>query len=135
MSVDLQPDVGDVLQEETDAAVTVPVCITEQKSPLRTQSLPRKGGATFTKTLTTTPLQVLFADHRRARARIISTAAANTFLVAFTQAAAQSESTMTLWPGTVPFETTATTDVWLALPSAGTPFAVGISTELWAEGE
>lgn len=135
MSVDLQPDVGDVLQEETDAAVTVPVCITEQKSPVRTQALPRKGGATLTKTVTTTAQRVLMADHRRAKATAISTAAANIFLFAFTEAAAQDPSTMSVWPGLVPLPVEATTELWIALPAAGTPFSVGIHTALWAEGE
>jgi hypothetical protein len=134
MSTDLQPDVDAVLQEETDAAVTVPVCITEQKSPLRVQVLPRKGGASVQRQVTTTPRRVLRADHRRARAQIISTAAANVFLIAFTEAAAGDESTMSPWMGGVPFETGATTDVWVRLPSTGTPFQIGITTELWAEG-
>lgn len=132
---DLQPDVADVLQEEGVPLQSVPVCVTDVKAPVRVQQLPRKGGATFTKTLTTDPLRVLTADHRRARAQVISTAAANVFLVAFTQTAAQDESTMTLWMGGVPFETTATTEVWLRLPASAESFTVGVSTELWAEGE
>lgn len=131
---DLQPDADDVLQEEDDAGTVVAVCLAEQTSPVRTQALPRKGGATFTRTLSTTPLRVLTADHRRARAQVISAAAANIFLVAFTETAAQSESTMAQWTGAVPFETTATTELWLAIPSTGTPFTVGVATELWAEG-
>lgn len=127
---DLQPDVADVLQEEGPATTTVPVCITDQKTPVRVQQLPRKGGATFTKAVTTVALQVLWADPRRARARLASTSA---LLIAFTQTAAQDPSTMTVWPGSVPFETTATTELWVAAAS-GTA-QVGIITELWAEGE
>lgn len=134
--VDLQPDVADVLQEEDGGGLTVPVCITEQKAPLRTQALPRKGGATMTKALTTTPLRVLTADHRRAVARVISTATANVFLFAHTEASAQDESTMSLWPGLVPLPVEATTELWLRVPATpGTGFSVGISTSLWAEGE
>lgn len=132
--VDLQPDVDDVLQEEASGGPTVPVCLVDQKSPLRVQVLPRKGGATFVKTLSTTPLRVLTADHRRARAQLISTAAANIYLIAFSRAAAQDTSTMTPWMGGVPFETTATTEVWVRIPDAGSPFTLGVSTELWAEG-
>lgn len=133
---ELQPDTGEILQEEGDAGITVPVCITDQESPLRTQALPRKGGATSTKTLTTTPLRVLTADHRRARAQIIGATVDLAFLVAFTETAAQDESTMSLWPSRVPFETTATTEVWLRVPATpGSTVTVGISTELWAEGQ
>lgn len=127
---ELQPDVHEVLQEEDGAALSVPVCITEQKSPVRVQELPRKSGATFTKSLTTTPLQVLWPDPRRARARVASTSA---LLIAFTQTAAQDPSTMTIWPASVPFETTATTDLWVAA-ATGTA-QVGVITELWADGE
>jgi hypothetical protein len=134
--VQLQPDTADVLQEEGPAVEAVPVCITDSKAPVRVQVLPRKGGATMTRDLTTTPLRVLSADHRRASATVIATGADDLFLVAFTETAAQAESTMTLWPGRVPFETDATTEVWLAVPAdPGTGVTVGISTQLWAEGE
>jgi hypothetical protein len=127
---ELQPDVDDVLQEENGPQLAVPVCVVDQKTPLRTQALPRKGGATFTKTVTTTPVQVLWPDHRRARARIVSTAA---LLLAYDIAGAQDASTMAVWPANQPFEAGATTDVWVAAAS-GTA-QVGIITELWAEGE
>jgi hypothetical protein len=133
--IDLQPDVHEVIQEEAPDVLDVPVCITDQLSPLRVQVLPRKGGATSTRTVTTTPLRVLTADPRRGRAQLISTAAANVFLVAFTETAAQDESTMAPWMGGVPFEHTAATEVWVRLPSTGTPFTIGVVTELWAEGE
>lgn len=127
---DLQPDTAEVLQEEGDAAGTVPVCITEQKTPLRVQQLPRKGGATFTKSVGTTALQVLWPDHRRARAIIASTSA---LLIAYDTAAAQDPSTMAVWPANVPFEAGAITDVWVAVAS-GTA-QVGVITEFWAEGK
>lgn len=131
--IELQPDVHEVLQEEDAGALSVPVCITEQKGPVRTQALPRKGGATQTKTLTTTPLQVLWPDPRRARARLVTTSAANNLLIAFTAAAAQDPTTMAIWPGAVAFEHTATTELWVAA-ATGT-FQVGILTETWADGE
>jgi len=133
---DLQPDVPDVLQEEEDGGITVPVCVVDQKSPIRTQALPRKGGATLTRSATTTPLRVLTADHRRARAQLLATGVDEVFLVAFSRAAAQSEDTMTRWCGRVPFETTATTEVWIRVPTTpGTAVTVGVAVELWAEGE
>jgi hypothetical protein len=134
--IDLQPDVPDVLQEEAPPTFDVPVCITDQTGPLRTQALPRKGGATQTRVLTTTPFRVLTADPRRARARIMAAAAADVFLVAFTETAAQAESTMCLWNGREPFIHDATTEVWLSVPATpGTAVTVGVATELWAEGE
>lgn len=134
--VDLQPEVADVLQEENDVPATVAVCITEQKSPVRTQALPRKGGATFTKVLGVTPTRVLFADHRRAKATIMAAGSADVFLIAFTETAAQAESTMSLWNGRESYKHEATTDVWLSVPATpGTAVTVGVSTELWAEGE
>lgn len=127
---DLQPDTADVLQEEGEPGGTVPVCITDQKTPLRVQQLPRKGGATFTKTVGTTALQILWPDHRRARARVASTSA---ILIAYDMAAAQDPTTMAVWPAGQPFEASATTDVWVAAAS-GTA-QVGVITEFWAEGE
>lgn len=126
---ELQPDDGEVLQEEPETALAVPVCITDTRGPLRVQVLPRKGGATFTKSVGTTAAQVLWADHRRARARLVSTSA---LLIAHTQASAQDASTMAAWPANVPYETNATVDVWVAA-AAGTA-TVGVVTELWAEG-
>lgn len=133
--VQLQPDNATVLQEEGELGLSVPVCITDAKTPVPVQVLPRKGGTSFTKTLSTTPLRILRADPRRARAQLISTAAADTFLVAFSRAAAQDTTTMSVWPGATPFETEATTEIWVRLPDAGTPFSLGVTTELWAEGE
>lgn len=133
--VDLQPDIGDVLQEEGGGGMSVPVCITDQKTPIRTQSLPRKAGATMTKTLTTTPARVLRADGRRARVRVVSTDAtsAGAFRFATNAASMQDNSTMCIWPGAQPLVLEATTELWLAAVT-GT-FSVGIVTELWAEGE
>lgn len=132
---DLQPDIEDVLQEEGGGGMSVPVCITDQKQPLRTQALPRKAGATMTKTLTTTPQRVLRADARRARMRVVSTDAtsAGAFRFATNAASAQDNSTMCLWPGAQPLVLEATTELWLSAVT-GT-FSVGIATELWAEGE
>lgn len=135
---ELQPDVHDVLQEEDVAAQSVPVCVVDQRAPLRTQALPRKGGATFTRTAPAASgavrnvARLLLADHRRASARLVST---QPFLVAFTETAAQDDSTMCLWPAAQPFVHTATTDVWVGTPVAGTPGVIGVTTELWAEGE
>jgi hypothetical protein len=132
----LQPDVPDVLQEEAEETVTVPVCLVDAKAPVRVQQLPRKGGATMTRTVTTTPWPVLRADHRRGRAILLGNTPDTSFLVAFTEAAAQAEATMALWPSGVPLEIEATTDVWLAVPAdPGTSVVVSVLTYLWAEGE
>lgn len=130
---DIQPDEREVIQAEGEAGASVPVCVTEVKAPVRVQVLPRKGGSTFTKTLSTTPQRILTADHRRARAVVVAGDGVTPFLVAFSSAAAQDASRMTLWPGLLPFEHDATTEVW-AMVSTGT-LAVGVATWLWAEGE
>lgn len=130
--LELQPHTSEVLQEESteEYGHIPPICVSEVRSPVRTQSLPRKGGATFTKTVGTVPLQVLWADHRRARARVVSTTA---LLIAHSKASASDASTMAVWPANTVFETTAVTEMWVAAAS-GTA-QVGVITELWAEGE
>lgn len=134
MSTDLQPDVTEVLQSEEPYGdthvVDVKVC-----GPVRTQPLPRKGGATFTKTvgvLGAVPgaTNVLRADHRRAQALLV---AAAPFLIAFNDANAQSVDTMALIPANVIVPVSATVDVWVAAP-AGT-VAVSVLVEDWATGE
>jgi hypothetical protein len=129
MSTDLQPDTADVLQEEDTSAVTVPVCITDQKSPVRVQTLPRKAGATLTKGLTTTAQRVLRADHRRASATLMS---ASAFYLAFSLASAQDTSTMALCLAGVPVDCEATTDVYVRTVTSTAD--LGIITFLWAEG-
>lgn len=134
MSADLQPDVTEVLQLEEPYGdthvVDVNVC-----GPVRTQGLPRKGGATFTKTvgvLGSSPgaQNVLRADHRRAGALLVASAA---FLVAFNDANVQSVDTMALIPANVLLPVGATVDVWVAAPT-GT-VAVSVLVEDWATGE
>lgn len=131
---DLQPDVPDVLQEEADpGAITVPVCVVEQRAPLRTQALPRKAGATLTRTLTTDPLRILRADHRRASAVLVTTEAEDAFRYALNAASAQDPSSMAVWPGAVPLVLDATTDIYVCA-ATGT-VDLGVATSLWAEGE
>lgn len=133
MSTDLQPDVSEVLQTEPYGdthKVDVVVC-----GPVRTQPLPRKGGATFTKTvgvLGAVPgaANVLRADHRRAVAYLVAPAP---FLVAYNDANAQSVDTMALIPANVLLPVSATVDVWVAAPSA--TVAVSVLVEDWATGE
>lgn len=133
MSADLQPDVGEVLQQEPYGdthKVDVVVC-----GPVRTQPLPRKGGTTFTKTVgvlggSPGALNVLRADHRRAVAYLTAPAP---FLVAYNDANAQSVDTMALIPANVLLPVSATVDVWIAAPSA--TVAVSVLVEDWAAGE
>ena len=133
MSTDLQPDVSEVLQAEEPYGDTHTVEV-EVCGPVRTQPLPRKGGATFTKTvgvLGSVPgaLNVLRADHRRAVAYLVASAP---FLVAYNDANAQSVDTMATIPANVVFPVSATVDVWIAAPS-GT-VAVSVLVEDWATG-
>ena len=134
MSTDLQPDLSEVLQTEEpygdNHVVDVKLC-----GPARTQPMPRKGGATFTKTvgvLGSVPgaLNVLRADHRRAVAYLV---APTPFLIAYNDANVQSVDTMATIPGNVLIPVSATVDVWVAAPT-GT-VAVSILVEDWATGE
>lgn len=130
---DLQPDVGDVLQEEAPDTTTVPVCVVESKGPLRVQQLPRKGGATFTRTLTETPTRLLTADHRRASAKLRALGLDEPVAFAFNRASAQDLSTMSELPGLETETVTATVELWARAVTGTT--RVSVTAETWAEGE
>jgi hypothetical protein len=104
----------------------------EQQGPVRTQSLPRKAGATRTITVNAlpTPFRLLTANPRRAQAIIIADLPIR---VALNAAAAQDEGTMALWPGLVPLTVTATTEVWVAAETGQA--SVSVVSEFWATGE
>lgn len=128
---DLQPDTKEVLQEEpyvmaVQGAVTV-------AGPVRTQTLPRKGGATRTRVVgDSRAVQVLTSDPRRARVTLMSMD--QEMLVAYSDAATQDPSTMTAWPKGVPFTCDATVDVFVQCAVAAQTTRVSVTTELWAEG-
>lgn len=133
MSAELQPDVGEVLQEEPQKYTAIPVCVEDVKGPVRVQVLPRKGGSTRTRTVTDTKaVQVLDADARRASAVLMSIE--NDLLFAFSEAATQDTSTMSVWPKLVPLPCSATVPVWIKCATAAQTTRVSITTELWAEG-
>lgn len=134
MSADLQPDTGEVLQEEAPHGYqAIPVCVSEVKTPVRVQPLPRKGASTRTRTVTDTKaVQVLEANPRRYSASLMSMD--QEMLVAFSQAACQDPSTMAVWPKAVPFPITATVDVYVQCATTSQTTRVAIVTELWAEG-
>lgn len=134
MSDDLQPDTGEILQEEApDEYTSVPVCVTEVKTPVRVQELPRKGGATRTVTATVTPRRYLTADHRRAWAKLRTCEVAGTVAYAFSEASAQDLTTMSELPGLESETLDATTELWVRA-IAGTA-RISITTSNWAEGE
>jgi len=130
---DLQPEVTEVLQDESYSALTtIPVCVEEIKTPVRTQPLPRIGPPTsLTKTITATPQKVLAYNPRRASATIISSD--NDILVAFNTASKEDPSTMAYWPKGVPLVMNHCSEVWVA--SAAASSKVGIISERWAAGE
>lgn len=126
-TAEFEPDTHEVLQEEPyTMPVTGSVTIT---GPVRTQALPRKGAGTLTKTLTTTEGQVLTADHRRGRTVLLGDA---DFLVAFSQASCQADTSMAAWPANVALVLTGTTEVW-AKAATGT-VSLSVLIERWAEG-
>lgn len=130
---ELQPDTGEVLQEEPQRYTAIPVCVEDVQGPVRVQSLPRKAGSTRTRTVgATRVVQVLEADPRRASALLMSVDQA--MYVAFSEAAAQDPSTMSLWPAGIPFPVTAVVDVYVLCAVDAQTTQVSVTTELWAAG-
>lgn len=130
--VDLQPTTDEVLQVEDGAWPKEPAVEVTVHGPVRTQELPHKAGATFTRpNITTTPYRILTADHRRARAVLLSIG--QNLLIAFNSASAQDPSRMALWPANTQFLVTAATEVWVASATGTT--SVSVATEMWAAGE
>jgi hypothetical protein len=139
MSEDLQPDTDQVLQVEPiepyGDVTPVAVCL---DGPVRTQALPAKGGAMFTRTVGTTPTRVAGADHRRRTLKIV--AKADVF-VATSRAGIQSaidtpdnhEAFEYVAAASRVLEIGATVDVWVAAVT-GTA-KVSVLTELWAAGD
>lgn len=136
-SRDFQPDELEVLQmEDVTPTGKPPVVDVAVAGPIRTQELPHKAGATFSRsvgalTSTTPAIRVLSADHKRARAVLMSVG--QNMYFAFTSASAQDVSRMALWPANTPFVLTTATEVWVCSATATT--TVSIVTELWATGE
>lgn len=129
----LQPEPDEVLQVEPEGhPPPVEVVVS---GIVRTQDLPRKGAAVvpaIVNTAATTPggTKFLRADHRRAIARIVSTAG---FFVAFTAAAAQETSRMCPWPANTVLPLSHDGEVWIVGTANGQ--LVGAIVERWAEGE
>lgn len=133
-SNDLQPTVDEVLQAEVvdDVNAPVPVRVVGADVPVRTQDLPRKGGATRTRTVDNVTWQrVLNADHRRAKATVVSIG--QNILIALNSAGTQVDASASLWPQLEPFYLTAATELWVKAVTATT--SVSVTTELWAMGE
>jgi hypothetical protein len=127
---EFQPDLPVVLQIEGQYGTEPPVNV-KVVGPVRTQDMPLKSGATFTKVVGTTPIRLLFPDHRRAQATIISIG--QNMLIAFSNASAQDPSRMALWPANVAFTHPGATELWVASATATT--SVAVLTGLWATGE
>jgi hypothetical protein len=128
--VDLQPDSDEVLQTEGADG---------PEPEVRTQALPTKAGATFSKTVGTGGLRdgggqlvpILRADPRRASATLICKT--QSMLIAYDAASAGEATTMAEWPVGVPFRLSVRTDVYVAASTATT--TISVLTELWATGE
>lgn len=131
MASDLQPDVGEVLQEEP---YTMPV--TGEVSicgPVRTQELPRKSGATKTRTVgDTTYVQLLDNDARRGFMLVMSMDAELYF--GFSEASMQASSAMSVWPKGVPLTLPVAAELWVLCAEATKTTRVSVTTGLWAAG-
>lgn len=134
---EFQPDLDEVLQvEDISPEGVAPVVDVAVRGPVRTQELPHKAGATFSRTVaaltaTVPAVRILSADHKRARAVLMSVG--QNMYVAFTQASAQDVSRMALWPANTSFVVTTATEVWVCAATATT--TISVVTELWAAGE
>lgn len=131
MASDLQPDVGEVLQEEPyKMAVTgeVSVC-----GPVRTQELPRKNGATKTRVVGDTAyVQLLDNDPRRGFMLVMSMDAE--LYYGFTEASMQASSAMSVWPKGVPLTLPVAAELWVMCAEAAKTTRVSVTTGLWAVG-
>ena len=129
---DLQPDVQEVLQSEEYEPVSVSVCVEKIKTPVRTQPLPRKQGATGTRTidaLASVPL--LKPDPNRASVLIISIA--EDFYIAFNPQSAEDTRSMQRWPKLVPYPVDVDSGIYVRAFQNTTDLS--FSTRLWAVGE
>lgn len=93
--IDVEPDSGQILQEEDYAPVTVPVCVQE---PVQTRELPTKSGGfrSFVLVAGAAAVKVLSRDPRRRRALLIAystTGIADHVHLSTTQAGGASEYT------------------------------------------
>lgn len=129
---DLQPGVDEVVQlDDVGPEPAIRVSVDGIDAPVRTQELPRKAGATRTRTITTTPVRVLTPDHRRASATFVMIG--QNLLFAFSAAAAGDPSAMALWPEGIPYMLTADTELWVATQTGSATLSV--ATEMWAVGK
>ena len=128
---ELQPDVEEVLQEEPyKMAVQGEVSIC---GPVRTQELPRKGGATKTKVVTDTAyVQVLDNDMRRGFVLVMSMDAELYF--GFGEASKQAVTAMSVWPKGVALPVPVASELWVQCAEAGKTTRVSVTTGLWAAG-
>jgi hypothetical protein len=132
--VRLQPDAGEVLQEEAPEEyplTVIDVCVTEVQAPVRVKQLPTLPGGTKTRTVGSSgPVWLLGADPYRARA--VLTSFDQDFLFAFSETSAQDPSAMARQPKGIPLELTARTEVYVMAQSGTT--ALSCMTERWAAG-
>lgn len=102
--------------------------------PVRTQELPRKGGATRTRTVSDTRyVQMLEADPRRATVLLVSLD--QEVYVGFSEASMQApESAAMTWPAGVPLPLSAVVDVYVMCAVEAETTRVSLATQLWAQG-
>lgn len=128
---DLQPDVQEVLQSEEYEAVSVNVCVEKIKTPVRTQSLPRKQGGTKTVSVGTTSIRLVPSDHNRADVVIVSFD--EDIYIAFNAQSAEDSSTMQRWPALVPYPVDITSAIYVKAFQNTTTVSFG--SKLWAVGD
>jgi hypothetical protein len=120
----MEPELDEVLQTEPDDAHIIPVKVCE---PVETRELPTKRLAPRTVPITSTVAgKLLSADPRRKSALIVGRS--SDILIGVTQA--QANLTGTWYPGSVPYPTTTTGELWAKGDGANTD--VSVIEEYWA---
>lgn len=131
--LDLQPDLDEVLQAQGDDSPAVNVVVSDIKSPVRTQELPRRGGATRTYTMTSTSQPRRVASNNPRRASITLVCYGGDMYVSYGQQGSQDPTTMARWPESVPLMLTSTQSVFVQALTG----TITLSTiiEMWATEE
>lgn len=128
----LQPDLADVLQQEPEDTARIEVCVRDVHGPVRTQQLPMKAVAAFSKTVAATVVQprlILSADHYRGRATLVCSGGA--MRISFN---APGEA-YAVWPAGLPLVLRTPADTYVRPDSATDPITVSVIAEKWAVGE
>lgn len=125
---DLQPDTGDLLQEEQVPGLTaIPVVV---EGPTRVVELPAQDLVLGQVDVdNTTPVRIFGRDPRRKRLQLVASGGSVRIATSQKQAVPGNGA---VWPVGVPYMVNAMTEVWVIAVS-GSPVTVSYSAEQWAD--